>query len=436
MMKWFKISGIAALAVAAIAIGLMTRASPASANGGPHGNYTLTTSSCAGCHRAHTAVGPDLLKVESVYALCTTCHSGSVSTDVVHGRLTTGTGNTPLNGGGFEQAMANSNGTFGPVTSSHTVADLPVIPPGGGAATPATGQGTAWGSQNGDGTPAGDVGVGVQGELECTSCHNPHGSTNYRILTDASTTSKWVANNPDLLSWVSYQVLATRDDAPNYGFVTDPSNCPVVPVGAGTPTPTPGPGTKCMARYTSGVFNGSGATAVPDITKGMNAFCATCHKSYLTGAGAPGFNSLNTPLATVGPGTPTRVPPYFYPGTQDALDGHGDVARYRHSVDRTKGSAPKQPLRFAALGNDPNPGGSLTYNAMGCLTCHFAHGSSSAATPAPGDSVPEGPAGDSALLFYDNRGVCISCHQTVGTVVPPTATSTNTPAPPTATPTP
>jgi hypothetical protein len=120
------------------------------------------------------------------------------------------------------------------------------------------------------------------------------------------------------------------------------------------------------------------------------------------------------------------------PGTQDALDGHGDVARYRHSVDRTKGSAPKQPLRFAARGIDPNPGGSLTYDVMGCLTCHFAHGSSSAATPAPGDSVPEGPAGNSANLFYDNRGVCISCHQTVGTVVPPTAT----PVPPTATPTP
>jgi cytochrome c553 len=339
----------------------------------------------------------------------------------------TGGSHKPLNGGGFEQA----NGKV--VTSSHSVEGVPVN------GTPASGLGIAWGGRNGDGTPVADLGVGVQGTLECTSCHNPHGSTNYRILRDASTTSKWVPSDPDLLSWVNFQVISSRDDTPNYGFdTTSVVDCPVIPATGASPTPTPGPGTKCMARYMSGIFSGSGATAVPDVTKGMNAFCATCHKSYLTRSGAPGFNSLNTPEATVTPGgAATPYPPYIYPGLQDANDGHNLEARYRHSVDRTKGSAPKQPLRFAALGTDPNPlSGSLTYSAMGCLTCHYAHGSSAAATPAPGDLVPEGPAGDSALLFYDNRGVCISCHQTVGDVATLTPTPTLTPVPPTATPTP
>jgi predicted CXXCH cytochrome family protein len=416
-MKRFKLLAMATLGTVLTAVAVTAWSTPASANGGPHGGYTLTTSACAGCHRAHTAIGPMQLRETSVYELCTTCHDGTISTDVIHGRLN---GAGMLNGGGFESV----NGTL--VTSAHNVEGL-----GGG-----NGIGRAWGSQNGDRTPVADAGLGVTGTLECTSCHNPHGSTNYRILNDAGTESnKWVASDPDLLLWVNYQVIATRDDAPNYGFVTDLSNCPAIPVTGTTPTPTAGPGTKCMARYTSGVYSGSGKTAVPDFTKGMNAFCATCHKGYLTGSGAYAWNSLGTPVLATPPtaGTATWVAgyPVFYPGKQDANDGHGNVERFRHSVDRTKGSAPKLPLRFAARGTDPNPAGSLTYDVMGCLTCHFAHGSAAARS---GAAAGVAPTNDSALLFYDNRGVCISCHLTVGapatltpTALPPTATATPVP---------
>ncbi len=422
-MKRFKLLAMVILGIVVTAVGVTAWATPASAIGGPHGGYTLDTSACAGCHRAHTAIGPYQLTETSIYDLCTTCHAGSGSSaDVMNGRHT-GTG-AILNGGGFEK-LGGAN-----VTSSHTVEGL------GGS----DGAGTAWGSQDG----TGDAGVGVSGTLECTSCHNPHGSTNYRILNDLGTAStdaqkaaaRWVPNDPDLLNWVNYQVIATIDDAPNYGFTTDLSNCPAIPVTGSTPTPTPGPGTKCKARYTSGVFNGSGLTAVPDVTRGMNAFCATCHKGYLTTSGAYAWNSMNVPVLATPPSgsTPTWVAgrPNVYPGKQDAQDGHGLVERFRHSVDRTKGSAPKQPLRFAALGNDPNPVTGLTYNAMGCLTCHFAHGSSAAAT---GEAAGVNPTNDSALLFYDNRGVCISCHQTVGAPAALTPTPSVTPVPPTSTPT-
>lgn len=427
----FKLLGLVTLGVVLAGVGLATWATPASANAGPHGGYTLTTSACAGCHRAHTAQSEALVKTDSVYALCTSCHSGLVSTDVVHGVLQGATntdGVTPrkLNGGGFVQQDAAN------VTSRHKVEGVPIN------GTPFVGDVAAFGSQNGDGTPAADVGTGVVGKLECTSCHNPHGSTNYRILIDGQGgymgDPKWVANDPDLLGWVAYQVLATRDDAPNYGFdFTNVADCPVMAtLPAGTPTPYGGgvgPGSKCVMRYTSGIM--SSGTTVPDTTKGMNAFCATCHKSYLTLSGsAHRANSLNTPVSTVGPGTPTIVPPYIYPGLQDSGDGAGNIARYRHAVDRTYTGRPKQPLRFAAIGVDPNPPGSVNYSAFGCLTCHYAHGTGAAATPAAG-TTPEGPAGDSALLFWGNRGVCISCHQKVGgnptltpTAVPPTATPT------------
>ncbi len=381
------------------------------------------------------------MKADSVFSLCTSCHGGLVSTDVVHGVLQGATntdGVTPkkLNGGGFVQ----QNGAN--VTSLHNVEDVPVN------GTPWAGTDTAWGSQNGDGTPAADLGVGVTGVLECTSCHNPHGSTNYRILNDSSGASnRWVASDPDLLDFVQYQVLATRDDAPNYGFdLTNPSDCPPpVTVPAGTSTPYGGggaTGNRCIQRFTSGVLLATPALAMNASGQalGMSGFCATCHKSYLTQSGsAHRNNSLNTPVSTVGPGTPTIYPSYPYPGTQDSNDGLGNIARYRHAVTKNRGltSYPKNALRFAALGIDPNPPSSsiygrdagvgstaqVQYRAMGCLTCHYAHGSSAAATPAAG-TTPEGPAGDSALLFVGNRGVCISCHQSVGPVATLTPTAT------------
>ncbi|MDE3095366.1 MAG: hypothetical protein KGK07_05100 [Chloroflexota bacterium] len=390
------LAGMVLAAALLAGVGLATRAGPASANNGPHGNYTLTTAACAGCHRAHTAVGTDLLKETNVYALCTTCHAGSVSTDVVHG-FQTGSG-LPLNGGGFEQANNK------PVTSSHIVAGMPV------SGTPASGAGTAWGSQNGDNIPVGDLGVGVQGTLECTSCHNPHGSTNYRILKDASngypygpanaSKHRWVPDNPDLLDWMNSQVVATVDDNFDYSF-NPASDCV---------------GTKCKMKFTSGisvVLVGGTPTTQIDTTKGMNAFCATCHKSYLTLSGS-------------GAAPSTDATHYVYPGTQDALDGKGNVARYRHAVERTYGGSPQQPLRFAAEGTTPGTAGTVKYDAFSCLTCHYAHGSSSAAT---GFAQGVAPANDSALLFYDNRGVCISCHQTDKMAPTPTPAATSTPVP-------
>ena len=439
----FRFVGLAAIVIVLAGVALAAWATPASANAGPHPyGFALNTSACGGCHRAHTAVSPNLLAAENVYSLCTSCHSGMVATDVVHGvqqgaMNTDGVTPRKLNGGGYvQQNRAN-------VTSRHKIADVPIN------GTPFAGTVTAFGSQNGDGTPAADVGVGVNGILECTSCHNPHCSTNYAILNESTSASAWwIASDPDLLNWVQYQVLATRDDGPNYGFdLTNVNNCPaaVVTFPAGTATPYgggTGPGSRCIQRFTSGIIvsyaNGVSGTAtvtVPDPTKGMNGFCATCHKSYLTQSGsAHRQNSLNTPVATVGAGTPTALPAYFYPGTQDANDGNGNIARYRHAVEKIRNttSYPKQPLRFAAIGIDPNPPGAIEYRAMGCLTCHYAHGSSAAQTPAAGDPAPEGPAGDSALLFWGNRGVCVSCHQTVGGI----ATLTPTPIPPTATPTP
>ncbi|MEW6401406.1 MAG: cytochrome c3 family protein [Chloroflexota bacterium] len=157
---------------------MMMAASPVLADNGPHAGYTATTDACAGCHRAHTAIGPSLLVQASVSDLCTSCHGSSAAgatTNVTDG-LDEST-NRSLRGGGFTNITMNpAEGLPGstvqvlPVTSSH-------ISLGG--------SNTVWGYGAISGVPnAGATGI----SLTCTNCHNPHGragagnSPTYRIL--------------------------------------------------------------------------------------------------------------------------------------------------------------------------------------------------------------------------------------------------------------
>jgi predicted CXXCH cytochrome family protein len=147
-----------------------------SANGGPHGGYTATTDACAGCHRTHTATGPRLLVSDSTYGLCISCHGSSAqgaNTNVEdgfylstrddsvanenHGAANTPDG-SPLLGGGFLNYQGN------PVTSSHDMSEDSSL--------------NAWGN----GVDRGSTAAISDPEFSCASCHDPHGSPNYRIL--------------------------------------------------------------------------------------------------------------------------------------------------------------------------------------------------------------------------------------------------------------
>ncbi len=217
------------LLLAGAALWLFLAAIPALADGGPHvaatnsGASSLTADSCAGCHRAHTAIGPMLLNAPSDEALCLTCHGASVTgatTDVMTGMqyvpavddpataaneagTRTDTQLGALRNGGFDQArigvparyrygtgMTNfygkvSVGAAADVTSSH-------IPALGGLTQP----GIAWG--NG----ANGTGIGPAVSLSCGSCHNPHGNGQYRILNplpaSPASANAWVKNIVDV----------------------------------------------------------------------------------------------------------------------------------------------------------------------------------------------------------------------------------------------
>lgn len=163
----------------------------ASADAGPHGGYTSTTSACAGCHRAHTGQVDDLLKAGNTQTeFCFTCHGNGglgaatnaqngtwmdpVAVQDPYGTGAAFAGNVVgrgLKGGGFDTAIMDTNldGTAASAstTSKHHTDAGDVIMWGGAGV---------------------NTGKGPAVPLKCASCHDPHGKASstktptYRIL--------------------------------------------------------------------------------------------------------------------------------------------------------------------------------------------------------------------------------------------------------------
>ncbi|NOZ71508.1 MAG: hypothetical protein GXP38_06290 [Chloroflexi bacterium] len=279
---------------------LLIVANVASANGGPHGNYTATTDACAGCHRAHTASGGKLLMASSTYDLCVSCHGTSgtgANTNVEDGLFVSGRGgdegtsttnNANLLGGGF----VNYKGAA--VTSSHD---------------PTGTETGAWGAGGLRGV------TGTIDALDCASCHDPHGSTNYRLIkTDINGVSPITVSQSD------------EGAAKDYGTENWASN--------------------------------------------QSNVCGACHDPYQHAANYP------------------SDPTFTHPVDQ--------TTSYTPSFTDTNGDTVTVPLA------------GTSDNYLVCQTCHLPHGTSVAMT---GYAAGAGPAGDSALLRADNRGVCQACHK-------------------------
>lgn len=460
----------------------------ASANWGPHGGYgnfrttvvdpnaqqtdptvfNPDTDACAGCHRAHTAVSEitwtdTALDTKSALLIgttgwllvdfCYTCHgdaAAGAATNVQSGVYETGVPSTPgyatnqsettevLNGGGFDD--------IGDITA--TMTSIHIVD-GGGA--------LAWGGGN-EGLPNDGPGTYISG-MDCASCHDPHGSSNYRILKDTVngvavggyvSFASVVDPNPTPFV-VSNEVGYPKGDAThqagfrlhrNYG---DLDNDGVTEDGDYRPDYT-------EARYARPrIANGGGSVPAEDPLKGMSAWCAACHTLYNT-------------QSSLGQAE------YNADGYDPAI-GYGDVIRHRHPVnvalntfygdralivgqdngrnepwDPVNGTAmvysdppgatgddidvplehdPFTESQGASQVNDITDAGGRTSDYMGCLACHRAHGtnarmagyanSDSNTFPAVdndallnGQGVP--PANDSVLLRASNRGVCERCH--------------------------
>jgi len=338
-------------------------AGSAHANGGPHGGYTATTDACAGCHRTHTSAAANLL-ADAVPALCLSCHGASATgadTNVSSG-IYEGAGGGFLLGGGFDtykgapvtsthstdgtwQRMWGSGGASGECDYCHAAANIPIDP-----SIPKTVEFQhdvdIWGSPNN---------MNTRVQLTCTNCHDAHGNVNYRIL----------------------RLAQYCTDAPPDGLGPWDSHSSMF--GVNVP---------CAVRVASNEATTDYTTA--QYKSGISDWCSSCHSNYR--------NKLDIKYPMWGPP---------FPATFDALDGQGNVTRYRHGIDAeavlgaTKASITTLPV------NDLTNNGTTADDQVNCLTCHYAHGST---VNMAGFAANVAPTNDSALLRMDNRGVCQDCH--------------------------
>lgn len=282
-----RLSVLIALAIAC----LIGAAGVAYGNMAIHGCYLMETDACAGCHRAHTAASPITWEdgfgnlksalligtAQTIEEFCLTCHgtgAPGAATNVQDGVLENAPGSyigvgEVLNGGGFDFLGADST-----VTSKHTV---------NGSAWPAWGGGV-----NGYATSA--IG-GVRLAMDCAKCHDPHGSSNYRILNDkvntydvggydAAAGFPWDSVNPKPTPFViSVEPGYPRSDngytyqSVSYdGFLLHTSYPSYVPM--------------YTRPYYSVPAGGLGA----DPTKGMSGWCIACHTQYMTTEGNTSYS--------------------------------------------------------------------------------------------------------------------------------------------------
>ncbi len=158
-----------ALTIALILV--FTTVTRVSANGGPHNEIGAETPDCASCHRINSVMGSRALLMQDTTTLCLACHSTGLgaNTNVADGiyiaggddyRYNEGLANTAdgalLLAGGFVSYEGK------PVSSAHGVVDGGLL---------------VWGN----GVLRGET-ASISRTMDCVSCHDPHGSVNYRML--------------------------------------------------------------------------------------------------------------------------------------------------------------------------------------------------------------------------------------------------------------
>jgi predicted CXXCH cytochrome family protein len=328
-----------------------------------HGQFSATTDACAGCHVAHAAQMPNLLKQGPTQThFCFLCHGDGATSapyDVKDGYTRTAVSGAvyPSTAGGFVYQFVDTNGNYAvdagelrPVTSRHNV----------------------WGFVYGDESgavqdtpdkyywiPGGSNGFTGDGFV-CTSCHDPHDGG--AVPDGGYITGSATNPNPRLLR----RSITVQDATYTSLYV------------------------KFWGSWEEDENKGSYHVTAYDSR--ISEWCGACH------------NKLQTDDA----------------GNKA---GEGEAIRYfgmwRHPIGShvLRGSVTDESL---ATGTPVLKGLNCGARQVGCLSCHRAHSSAvvmeegswaaswprEAADPATGKAQGE----TSALLRMDNRGTCYNCH--------------------------
>lgn len=422
------------LFIVALVAAVLAAPAVAYANFAIHGNYTSDTDACAGCHRAHTSFSSitwqgaglthSALLVSSATRMdqfCYACHGADAQgadTNVVQGiyeGTLYGTQNAVLNGGGF----VSTGVSMTPVTSTHLS------------------DGSAWWAWGGGvyGAAAAspfDPTVGATGQIhtgttdqdmimDCATCHDPHGSSNYRLLKDVVYGNRvggyfGTSLDPTPTPWV----LSSETSFPAGGFALHTAY----------PAYVPNYTRPMYAKGETQTGTGTDVDGIPGTAKGMSGWCVGCHGTYLTKESTYDAGDLRAddPISGIlGWGDPTYSP-----------------YRLRHRHPMNVPLSNYNGARALIVTANPLPlahdrateSGAITNTVsdwVECLTCHRAHGTSAIMTgyadsysnwqPVPDSNplaefgtgvnlLPDGvpPADGTVLLRLDNRGVCEVCH--------------------------
>lgn len=385
---------LVALAASA-SLALLFGVSPASADNGPHVSQALSAAQagvkintlgadrCASCHRIHTGKSAYLLAASSQESLCFSCHgdggTGSVLNVQSGVKYSAPDGSKSivgaLRGGGFENAMMDAGHATKEVYQNGTRWSAKnqniglLAAPSGTTSSHFGGNNMMWGNGPLSGTAnAGKTLSSAAGtQLECGSCHDPHGNKQYRILKPVPDNSGFatITGNTNNLDGTGNPILNTAAGV----FIKDTANKVYTTTNywiyqdsaAMTDTATPWIlGATSIANPTPVARKLSGTTTVDSYTANVAAWCTTCHTRYLAPSDSWKTNSTDA------------------------------VFTYRHTGDHVAGEANSN---------------------RNCAQCHVAHGSNASMA----NSAVEWPNGstkttDSRLLRVDERGTCLMCH--------------------------
>ena len=227
------------------------------------------------------------------------------------------------------------------------------------------GPNVVWGSGGFSATAFRGVTTTPETQLQCGTCHDPHGNGNYRILRPIAN-ANGSGNAGVVIPDTTHKEYTTVDywksaDVPAYLADLDFRTQTQLRASADGYTPVATP-------ITVGGRGGVPVTA-SDADKyiaNVSAWCTQCHTRYLAGGNGTG-RSYNT----------------------------GDaIFKYRHTSDYVTSEE----------------------STRNCITCHVAHGSNAAIDP-EGPSAHNWPgqgltvkSADSRLLRVDERGICLMCH--------------------------
>ncbi|WP_066065461.1 cytochrome c3 family protein [Neobacillus soli] len=294
-----------------------------------HGNFQNNTNSCANCHSTHNGQDAKLLKYKNVeYDMCLTCHDGTM--------------------GFYNVQKASGAGIF---SASHESESMHKVSSG-------IKNGAAPGAYLNKDT----------NELTCSSCHNPHGSVNDRLLKE-----NVIGGVPFAYTMVNGVKTPTQNGIKtiNLALTDDPA---YAAINAST--------TNSGLKITTSIGPKDNADKV-----NYAQFCAACHDDYAASRSA-GRNSNSGKAA----GNTNHDFLYTHTSNSSSQGRNCAACHYAHGTDITTlmDTAGKT---IADLQKPEAQGGKNWTEAVAK------------------DYMKDVSAGGSANKKFTNMAVCWSCHQ-------------------------